>query len=38
MSTGMIVIFAAVFTAIAGAFIAISGTRQESSKDESSGE
>ena len=38
MSTEMIVIFAAVFTAIAGAFIAISGARDDSSKDEISGE
>ena len=38
MSIEMIVIFAAVFTAIAGAFIVISGAREESSKDQSSGE
>ena len=38
MSTGMIVIFAAVFTAIIGVFIAISGGREDSGKDEISGE
>ena len=38
MSTEMIVIFAAVFTAIVGVFIAISGNREDSSKEESSGE
>ena len=38
MSSGMIVIFAAVFTAIIGVFIAISGSREDSNKEESSGE
>ena len=38
MSTEMIVILTAVFTAIVGVFIAISGNREDSSKEESSGE
>ena len=38
MSTELILIFAAVFTAIVGVFIAISGNREDSSREESSGE
>ena len=38
MSTELIVILAGIFTAIAGSFIVISGNREDSSKDQSSGE
>lgn len=38
MNSDMIVVFAAVFTAMVGVFIAISGSRGKSNSDESMGE